>query len=356
MATPDNTVRLAFAGRSFEGWTSFSVTRSMEAASSSFELTVSDRFPGRQLAQPIKSGEACELWVGADRLVSGYVDSVSRTLAARERRVDIRGRDRIADLIDCANPALPAEFYNMTLLELAAALAGPFAIPVRADVDVGPHFKKVSINPGSRGFEVLEAQCRFRQILPLSDGQGGLVLTRAGRERVQGSLAEGINILAGSADFSHVDRFSHYTVKGQSFDLGDGAQAPSEMARDEGVRRYRPLLIVAEEAVDGARCLERARWEALTRAARGEEASVTVQGWRDQGGALWRPNTLVPARSPVLGLEGEYLITEASLRLSPSEGTTTALRLVRRDAYQVQPMDESQASAFLADIPAEAED
>ena len=69
------------------------------------------------------------------------------------------------------------------VLEVARELAAPFGIQVRADVDVGEPLLKVALNPGQRAWELIEELCRYRALLPVSDGRGGLVLTRAGRAR-----------------------------------------------------------------------------------------------------------------------------------------------------------------------------
>jgi prophage tail gpP-like protein len=350
VAQPDNAVRLVLSGRSFEGWTDVQVTRSMEAGAGSFQLAVTQRFPLQPAKRIVKSGEACEVRLGEDVVITGYVDSTSTSLGARQHEVSVRGRDRVGDLIDCASPDVPSDFFNLSLTEIAAALAAPFGISVRAEVDVGARFKKHSVNVGTRGFEAIEQLCRYRQVLPLSDGRGGLVLTRAGLERATGSIVEGQNLLAGSAENSMEERFSRYVVAGQTFDIGEGELRASAPSVDKDVPRYRAHVIVADDAVDTQRCQERARWEALTRAARGDQARVTVQGWRDQAGKLWRPNTIVPVSSPALGLSGDFLITEVSSQLG-SGGTTTAINLMRPDAFQVQPGDETSQGEFLADIP-----
>lgn len=348
-----DTVRLVLSGRSFEGWTALRITRSMQAGAGTFDLSVTEHFPSEPAVRVLKPGEPCEVWIGDDRLITGYVDEVSPTLGARQHTVAVRGRDRVADLIDCSDPNVPADFNNVSLTRLAETLAKPFGIPVTAAADVGENFIKVSINPGARGFEVLEQHCQYRQLLPLSDGAGGLVLTRAGQKRASGSVIEGVNLLAGSATYSFAERYSVYTVRGQSFDLGDGARGPSQEYSDAKVKRYRPLYIVASEAVDEQRCLERARWESLTRAARGEEAHLTVQGWRDQAGALWEPNRILAAVSPTLGLSGDYLLTEA-VHVLDGNGSTTQLSIVRPDAFTVAPNQVPQDD-FLAEIPETAE-
>lgn len=340
---PDDVLRLVLGGRQFEGWLSTRVTRSIESGSGSFELQVTEREPLHPELRAIHPGEPCAIRIDADVLITGYVDEVSPSFDASQHSISVRGRDAVADLIDCAPDITPAVRVNQGLLDLARSLAKPFGIPVRTEVDLGLRFVEVATNAGETPWELIEKHARYRQVLAVSDGVGGLLFTRAGTRRLTTALVEGQNVLSASATYSHVERHSVYIVKGQSFDTGDqGADAgrpTSGPILDREIKRFRPLMIVANTAVDNDRCIQRARWEALTRAARGAAAEVTVQGWRDATGALWALNTLVPLRSPTLGLSGEFLISEVSYVLDGS-GTRTTLSLVRPDAFTVSPERE----------------
>ncbi|ATW34057.1 hypothetical protein BJP43_07070 [Candidatus Williamhamiltonella defendens] len=61
---------------------------------------------------------------------------------------------------------------------------------------------------------------------------------------------------------------------------------------------------------------QRAEFEAQQRAARTEETTYTVQGWRQGDGSLWQPNQRVSVFDPVLGFHhrerviGEVVYTQ----------------------------------------------
>lgn len=337
-------VRLVLGGLDYEGWTGVRITRSIESGSGVFDLELTERSPLHPAFRRILPGEACSVLVGDVPMITGYVDEVEFGIDRESHSIRARGRDKVSDLIDCAPDLDPSEWTNQSLLDLAKRLARPFGITVRAEVPMGALFPRVAINAGETVWDLLEQLARYRQVLPISDGLGGVVFTRASASRLSTSLIEGQNILRASAQYSNVDRFSVYTVKGQSYDSGEdgdqsAGQASSGPIRDTGIKRYRPLLIVANSAVDAQQCIERARWEALTRNARSARAKIDVQGWRDGAGALWAINTRVSLSSLSLGLSGEFLISEASYELSES-GTTTSLSLLRPDAFTVSPERE----------------
>lgn len=370
-----NEIGLLIDGREFGGWKQASVTVSMESGSGSFELAVSEHFPLEPERREIKPAQRCELRIGSDVLVTGYVDEVDIELEDSSHGVRVRGRDAVADLIDCApnidstaqgarrSRVVPGDWLNISLPELIIELAAPFGIPVSFAVSdderVGfqqrlqQRFDKITLNPGQRLFDLIEQQCRYRQVLPISDGRGGLRITHAGSERVATPLVEGQNIRRANITRSTAERYGRYYVKGQGADYDtQGAEAGEAKgsATDSEIPRHRPLLIVADKAVDIGQCDDRARWEALTRKARGARLSIDVAGWRQPGGALWPLNALVPVRSPTLGVDGEFLITTVRYSLPSS---ITSLSLMPPDAFRPSPEREvSEGDADVADAEA----
>jgi len=82
---------------------------------------------------------------------------------------------------------------------------------------------------------------------------------------------------------------------------------------------------------------ERANWEATVRAARAGTASVVVQGWTQESGALWPLNVLVPVRSPFLGIDSDMLISGTHITLDDAGGSITEITLARPDAFTPEP-------------------
>ncbi|MEX2630034.1 MAG: hypothetical protein WD341_08860 [Tistlia sp.] len=340
---PDDIV-LNVGGTEHGGWKSLAVTRSLEELAGSFDLTVSDRWPGSTAGKRIAPGDACTVSLGGELLVSGYVDDVRPRIDADSHEVAFKGRDRTADLVDCSPALEPGEWRNLQLTQLVAAIAEPFGIAVTSQVSVGEPFATFRLEQGETAFEAIDRAARQRKVLATSDGAGGLVLTRAGAgARAAVALRVGDNVLSGEAVYSQRDRFSTYVIKGQQ--PGDDAWGETTAAhvraeaRDPGIRRHRPMTLIADQPGGEASQQARVEWEARTRAARGRRVEISVQGWRQgEAGPLWRPNVLVDCHHPDLGVETDLLVSSVTFERG-GNGTITRLSLLPADAFLPEPVE-----------------
>jgi prophage tail gpP-like protein len=335
----DPLVSIRVGGRAFTGWTSARVTRNLEALAGSFELGVSDR-SGWQIAEE----DECSVLIGDQVLLTGSVDRPRFSIGPQEHSLSVEGRDRAGALVDCSAVLDNWDLTGLTLLAVAQLLAQPFgvAVAMQAGLQVPALSNKLAVDPGESAHQALEKACRMAGVLAISDGRGGLVLTRAGSQRATSALVEGENIKAGSSSFDATDRYRRYLVSGQRAGSDDdfGLEVTSVLgsAEDPNVRRSERVLMVRPEgAVSSAQARARAQWEAAVRAARGDQVQVTVQGWTQGDGSVWPINALVPVRSPGLRVDGEMLITAATYALD-SGGTTTQLQLMRPDAFKPEPV------------------
>lgn len=338
-------LRLRVNGREFAGWKSARVTRGIESVSGSFELAVSDRWAGQAVAWPIVEEDECTLILEGEHVITGHVDRRTLSLGAEDHSLTVSGRDLAGALVDCSAVLKKWEFLGVPLLALAKKLAEPFGIKVTLQPGLLPPAPpaKLTVDPGDTAFDALERACRLCGVLPISDGKGGVVLTRAGSVRCGTALVQGENVLSASARFDGAGRFRRYIVTGQhpGTDDWDGATVAGVRgeASDPNVRRAsRVLLIRAEGGVTIEHAKRRAQWEAKVRAARGDGITVRVQGWTQGDGKLWPVNARVPVQLPFLGVEGELLITQATHQLDDHGGTTTELWVRRPDAFLPEPV------------------
>jgi prophage tail gpP-like protein len=246
-------------------------------------------------------------------------------------------------MVDCSAVHSPGEWAGLKLDRIAGILANPFGITVTSQVDVGaawPAERPFKLQPSETAFEALDRACRMRGVLPVSDGKGGLVLTKPGQTRCTTSLVQGQNVKSAGLSNDTTDRFRTYIVRGSqpgSDDLSpDQSSAVEARATDAGASAGRNLIIIAEGSVDISTARKRAQWEATVRAARAVSVSVTVQGWRQADGTLWPVNGLVQVDLPWLRISGKMLITELTYTLDES-GTQTQMTLRRKDAYTPEP-------------------
>jgi prophage tail gpP-like protein len=338
-------VRLSVNGRLYDGWKSARVTRGIESVSGSFELVVSDRWAGQSVAWPIVEEDECTLILEGEHVITGYVDRRNLSFGVGDHTLSVAGRDAAAALVDCSAYLKTWEFLGVPLLSLVKKLAAPFGLKISLQPGLTPPSlpAKLTVDPGDSAFDAIERACRMCGILPVSDGKGGVVLTRAGSARCGTAIVQGENVLGASARFDAAGRYRRYIVTGQhpGTDDWDGATVAGVRgeASDPNVRRAsRILLVRAEGGVTIEHARRRAQWEAKVRAARGDGITVRVQGWTQGDGKLWPLNARVDVRLPFLGIEGELLITQATHQLDEHGGTTTELWLRRPDAFLPEPV------------------
>lgn len=345
---PDQ-VELLVDGVAYGGWKSASITRAMDAASGTFNLAVTDRWTEGEEPWPIEPGDACEIRLDGETILAGFVDLIRPSFSATGRAIQVQGRDRSSDMVDCSAVHTPDQWTNIGLLELANILAGPFGITVQADADLGSPIDLVKLQHGETAFEAINRHAKMRRVLLMPDGKGGLLLTRTASRQAAVPLIQGRNILEASGTIDWSDRYSDYIVKGQAGyreeTSGEDEAHAVAQTKDAYMTRYRPLIVVNDTETNGANAAERAAWEANTRIGKSAQAQITVQGWRQEpGGALWQPNMRVTVQAPWLTLAGEMLIRQVTFDKDQTGGTRTRLDIVSPQAFAPEPPDGKQAT------------
>jgi len=328
-------------GKAFDGWTEIQIKRSLKAISGSFELKLIDKWAQEQTAWQVVPQDKCQIQIGSEILITGYVDSVSPSFSKSERSVTISGRDKAGDLVDCSAEHKPGNWQKISLDRLAALICAPFGVTVSNPEGISTEvFSAWRIQPGEKAFETLDRAAKLAGVLLVNDGAGGIEITRAGTQRSATRLVQGINILSASAVYDVKDRFSKYTVKSQSSVPEDASPAIDfanfGTAKDSVITRLRPMTLMAEGNSSLKICQVRAQWEASFRAAKSARFSVVVYGWHQENGVLWTPNRLVNLDSNFLGVNQDLLISGVTFSKG-SGGTTTTLELEREGAYTPDP-------------------
>lgn len=351
-----NTVTLTVDGTDYAGWQAININRGIEQVAGTFELTVTERWPGSDTARRIQPGAACTVAIDDDYIITGYIDDVLISCDSLSHSVTIRGRDKTGDLVDCSAIHKTGSWTNKKLNEIAADLCEPFGVSVYAYVEyIGEPFATAAIEQGETVFELLERLARQRGVLLTSNNTGNLVITRAAnkaKNTVLTVLKDGENIIQASVSNSNRDRYSLYIGKGQSAGsdglFGAAANEPSAMVNDIHIRRYRPLIVFGEDNATIDSLTKRVTWQRNVNYGRGTNVQITVAAWR-QNTMLWQPNELVKIDSGLLGINDIRLISNVNYTLDDS-GTKTTLTLKNREAFDVldipEPADENENEGF----------
>lgn len=350
MSDVEEDILVSQNGNDYGGWKEVSVTRSIESIANTFNLALTEKWAGQVQRRPMSGGDACTVKIGDDTVITGFLDEHDPAIDDQSHEVRASGRDATGDLVDCSAVNSPGEWRGRNALQLVSVLCAPFGISVTAKADLGKGFASFKLQEGETVFQAIDRICKARALLPVSDGLGGLVLMRSGTSapRVDAPLVLGGNIKRIGTRFSMIERFSQITVKGQQTQSDgltpDQAAGPSATAKDPSVKRYRPLVIVADDEGDGVTLNDRALWEVSVRAGRARSADVTVWGWRNRTGALWLPNTIVPVHAAELDVDGEMLITTVC-HTQNDQGRLTMLRLSPPQAFDLIALEEKETTS-----------
>lgn len=339
-----NDLTLRVGGTSISGWTDLRVTRGIERCPSDFDISLTELFPGEAAEVTVKPGDPCQVLIGPDVVITGYVDRFIPSIAAKNHSIRVIGRGKCQDLTDCSAEWPNGQISGSTVLGIAQKLAQPYGITVAAAGDPGGPIVLYALHYGETAYEVIERICRYRALLAYERPDGSLLLSQVGTTRAASGFTQGVNVLAATLTFSMDQRYSEYDAFAMSMDvlsdLGNGGNLVGT-AYDPNVPRHRKLYLVAE-AGDGVGydvTHKRVIWEAARRAGRAQQARVTVDSWRDSAGTLWTPNTLAPLALPALKLPNAlWTISEVSFVRSGDRGTVADLVLMPPDSFLPQPI------------------
>ncbi len=332
-------VVLIVNGSGYGGWKGVTVSTSVRSFCGAFEFSASDKWPGSNLPRGIREGDECQVLLGDEPVITGYVDGISPAFSESDCSLGVRGRDKTCDLVDCSAELESYEIWGQDLAGIARELCGRFGIELKIETPVGAPFLRFSVQPGEKAYACLDRAAKLRGVVCSTDGFGALVLSAKNSfKKADDRLVEGKNIKSAAGDYNWSNRYSLYRVFGQMPAFNDGVDEPladlTGEARDANVMRYRPLFLSAEAWTDPESATTRAKNECAKCAGESTRVNVQVTGWRQTSGALWRSGLSLNITSPRLYLDNEEMIV-TGIRYSESDdsGQIAELELTRRDAF-----------------------
>ncbi|AVE67940.1 phage baseplate assembly protein [Citrobacter koseri] len=339
-----NNVELKVDGKIFSGWTSVTVNRSIETMAGYFDLGVNVQ-TSTDLSS-LAPGKPFTLSIDGQTVITGYTDGRRRQMGADSMKITIAGRDKTADLIDCAAIYKGGQWKKRTLEQIARDLCQPYGVAVRwelTDAESAAPFTSFTLDHSETVYEALGRAARARGVLITSNAAGDLVFTRAD-ESHSDRLVLGENLLSVDFDEDYRDRFSEYTVKGHGRSngkVGDTVDARTiasqkGTATDSEITRYRPMIILADSKIDAQSATARALREQRRRLAKSVTFEAQLDGWTRSNGQIWMPNILAEIDAAKFAIQtGPLLVSKVVLTLDDREGVKTTLTLAPRDGFLV---------------------
>jgi prophage tail gpP-like protein len=338
-------------GQSIAGWTDVSVTLRAEGFPNSFEISATSRAPDGKSATIVKPGDACQVMLGADTVITGYVDRVVEGGDKDSHTLSLSGRGMTQDLVDCSAIWTHGQMVSGTALDIAKRLASAYGTSgIKVKLGPGasagdPIPSPTFLNYTETGADIIQRVALNAKLLAYEDATGALVLATVGSTQAASGAVYGQNVQAWSAENSMDQRFSDLICCSETMDgLADfNGSDFYYTATDPGVPRMRNRNVQLEHvAVEGGPAeftKNKAIWEVARRLGRSTTVHVTLDSWRDSAGTLWAPNTLMPVDVPGLLLANKILcISEVTFRRNNETGTTADLLLMPPQAFTPEPI------------------
>lgn len=337
-------VRLIVGGMDYGGWKSVRIEAGIERQARSFTLDTARRWPGATNWFKVKPGMSCQVFIGSDLVLTGYVDATPIEYDGRDVKVGVQGRSKTADLVDCCPVSPPNQWHGQKLEAIAQAVAAPYGIEVVNQTDTGAAFQDFALQVGETCFETIDRMMRLRHVLSTDDERGRLVLIDVGSRRATTEIVSGQNVYKASAKLDFKDVFTQYVAKAQRTGLGgdygvdvseeegevddtpDGEEIVAEsktIADVEAAKllgRRRLLVIKQGGAADEGNCQDRVEYERAHREAKALETAYVLRGWRQASGELWAPNLMVRVRDDWIGFDQDMVIAECAYNLTEDGG------------------------------------
>lgn len=316
-------ISIKVGGSSYTAFKSVKVRAAFNEAARSFSLEIAAE-PGASAANAIfHVGAEVAIYANNDLLLKGYVDQKQPRMEATNRLITVSGRSKSGDLVDSSAEHETGAFKKKDPMEIGNEIAKGIAAQFETDQQL-EKLDQYQVTPGESVFRAVEKMAREQGMTITGTPEGNAKITKAGSERHAGGLVEGDNIKGGTADHNGTNRHSKYTVRGQRpFDHGVDNLEIQAIARDKGVDRHRPIIIVQDNDTTKDRAKKRSKNRRDRSAGHALKASIDTQGFRDKAGKVWTPGHLVWTESPFLDIAQDMLIEHVTYQQDENGSVAT---------------------------------
>ncbi|MDO5352982.1 MAG: hypothetical protein Q4E81_09165 [Succinatimonas sp.] len=240
-----NKVRLVCKGQEFSHWTKVTITSGLNELSHSFTLEVTYMLPQQNhLHDLFKPGDKVQIFIDDDLILSGYIDKTPIQYDGHSINVQIIGRSKTLDLIEC-NPwpegdpiqfdndwtvsPTPSDFivyepnsvttrskHKDKLGTALATLVGAYGIRLKAYNDPEiikklDEVKNINVKAESTLYDIIASVVIGDDLLITYNENGDLLVLKKALQNSFDDLVLGKNILSGKADFNATKIFQKVT-------------------------------------------------------------------------------------------------------------------------------------------------
>lgn len=333
---------LEINGQQYKDWTSFHLIREYGVPISEAHFVSSEGSPQAPnwAAMQIKPGDTCDIILAGKTAFRGYVNIRQATYDGNSHQVQISARSSPQDAVDSSVVDSTGQYRGYTWPQIAKQVLKKFntQIDIKAKGQgVNKKYDDVQVIPGETNFQFLH-RLGIQHGLIITDNENGhwTVTDSVMSQSTGNQLQEGNNIISARCIINDMMLSSPTWSRSQKPPIeskGDWGR-PSNQINAQGqqspdISRWRPRIIITERpAVDVQGAQMRVDTEQNWTNTETIDASITVYGWLDGSGELWKVGTGVFVASPMLMLNQEMAIKQV-VYSQDQQGTITTIHVCR---------------------------
>ncbi len=335
-------ITLIVGGFAYTAWKSMSVKYTARSPEISFEITAADEAPDLLSAAWIfEPGTPCQLLANGSLLVDGYINDLEPSIGPNEHTIRVAGRSKSQDCVDCTIEHGSYEWKNKDLKQILNDTGNNTVFNTDETLK---KFPVKRANVGQTVFNFGDRIARTEGMYLTGQRDGTVMITKHGKKQHAFAIVEGVNLISGNSKFSDRQRHEKYKVKGQTpTGTGKDATQVDKEEKDSGAREGRIRHFTPDQNLPKDKAEEEAKRIKKERQGNSVRATVTVQGFRDDGGTIWTAGWLIFVQSTMLRLADNLAIDEAELKQDAS-GSFATLSLVDPRALGGEKKGKSRSS------------
>ncbi|TVO57520.1 phage baseplate assembly protein [Denitromonas halophila] len=347
MPTRNDSLQVLIGGRVHDSWDRAEADSDLLVPADAWHVSLGTT-SAQSLPTAVAPGAPVEIRIDGERIMTGRVDAVTRSVERGRHDLSLSGRDGAAVLVDCSAPIFSAR--QVGLADVAAKIVKPLGVTrVRIDAVATRTREKVNVEPGDTAWDALANVAAANGLWPWFEPDGTLVV--GGPDYTTAPVATLVLRTNGTTNVERLEerrsiagRHSRVTVLGQTHgtETESGKHALRATVEDTGVSWYRPRIAIDHEADNTAVCASRARKIISDGRLGGYSLTATVKGFRivapgePGNGLLWAAGQRVHVVSEPHGIDAPMFIMARRFSASRAAGTSTELTLAEDGVWAIE--------------------
>jgi len=329
-------VSIDVASQRISGWTGVTIEWAIDNCADAFSISAPfdpERADLRERFKPFRY-QPCEVYIDDERIITGSIEKVGLIDSEDGQTIIVEGRNKTGVIVDCYIDEVGYQLNNQRLADILNTLVRPYGIEVNYlnNTDI---IQECVAEPGQKIFDFALELAENYGLFLYSDATGRLVLSYPPKaETPVASIVAGKSpYIGGSASYDGTARFSMYTVISSDYGTEGVARSAEDFDMPKHVYRHSVELLKSSSLTELKNTARYKRSRALARAA---SIDITVSGWRDGNGALWKKGKTITLLAPALMVHREYdfILAGITLKIDETQGRVTDLRLVLPQTFE----------------------